>query len=459
MGTWKPGAVETIERVGRRTVYRVRWTNPLDGRKYGYEKLTSVADGEDFRAWLIQRGGRVTRTTPELVQGTWRGGDVETIFGDTRITFGEFARKQVDARNVSDRTRKQLHSQLKNYFAELDGMRMLDIDEAKIREVLASLREPKDVVVSKSGKTKRMTLSPSTVVHYSWFLWGIFTAAVKAGTITAHPFGAIELAKPENVNRRLTEYEFCLSVDNYTALMKAAAEFDAQTLEVLRLILHTGLRIGEALALQVRHVDFENGQILVRQQLNKGGKRGARVKPVKKATEEERSDSERNVPVEPTALSALAMWLVKTGTINDPNAYVFARPRCIRHSEPWVYESWHGCRWSRVLELAKLDYGMPRKNAKGAAFAPTPHCLRHTFASRMLNAGLSVYDVSKLLGHKDTKVTERIYLHSVGGDLHKRAKEAAKLAFPSADVGGSTSARNGWITAVDGSKKRRGRAA
>lgn len=52
----------------------------------------------------------------------------------------------------------------------------------------------------------------------------------------------------------------------------------------------------------------------------------------------------------------------------------------------------------------------------------TPHCFRHTFASRLAQAGLSLYSISLLLGHTDTQMTGR-YAHMVKQDESEKAAE------------------------------------
>ena len=53
----------------------------------------------------------------------------------------------------------------------------------------------------------------------------------------------------------------------------------------------------------------------------------------------------------------------------------------------------------------------------------SPHTLRHTYATRALEAGASIYDVSKALGHSSVLVTERNYAHVVPSDAAKRVQE------------------------------------
>ena len=64
-----------------------------------------------------------------------------------------------------------------------------------------------------------------------------------------------------------------------------------------------------------------------------------------------------------------------------------------------IYEDWIGHRFRECLKRVNLDQ-------KGLRF----HSLRHNFASWLVQDGVSLYEVQKLLGHSSTKVTE-VYLH------------------------------------------------
>ena len=442
MATPKVEEIRKTRTDGTRWIqYRVRWTDPRDGHRYGFTKLADKEDSTLFIGFLISANYCVTTADTGVIQGAWRDGYVPAALAP-RLTFGAFARTHIDNREASEKTKRGLRAILRNHFADLDALPLAELTQVRALAKLATL--------------ENAGLSSSTVIHYSWFLWGVATAAVSAGVLSAHPFRKtspgtrdIDLAKPENARRRLTDDSFNLSEVNYGALLGAAAELDEQTFQLLQLILVTGLRIGEALALQIRHLDFTNGRVLVRQALVRGADGSSSVGNVKKGTEHVRSDSERDVTFPDGAADSLSEYLTRTGvSLDDGNRYVFPRPRCIRGNSPWDYSGWHRARWTRVVKLAHADYELP------ADIQPTPHCLRHTYASRMLNNGMSVYDVSKLLGHRDTKVTERIYLHACHNDLHERAQAAAARILPARGAN-VTVLRNGWYLDAAGVKRRR----
>jgi integrase len=64
-----------------------------------------------------------------------------------------------------------------------------------------------------------------------------------------------------------------------------------------------------------------------------------------------------------------------------------------------------------------------RAAAEAAGIPPvSPHTLRHTFATRYLQAGGDIYVLSKILGHSSVKITEQVYAHLAAEDLASRSK-------------------------------------
>ena len=70
--------------------------------------------------------------------------------------------------------------------------------------------------------------------------------------------------------------------------------------------------------------------------------------------------------------------------------------------------------WGKVIKAAGLE-------------GVTPHTLRHTVATLLVRAGVPLIEVSKLLGHKDSRITERVYA-KFSPDYLKKATEALSIA-------------------------------
>jgi integrase/recombinase XerD len=131
----------------------------------------------------------------------------------------------------------------------------------------------------------------------------------------------------------------------------------------------TGLRLAEATHVKVADVDGQRAQIRITS--GKGRK-------------------ERRVPASPRLLDALREYW----KIRRPNNYLFpGRTPDVPLSSPTIQKA---CRLSAALA--------------GIQNVVTPHTLRHSYATSMLEAGVDLLTISKLLGHSSF-VTTMIYLH------------------------------------------------
>jgi site-specific recombinase XerD len=132
----------------------------------------------------------------------------------------------------------------------------------------------------------------------------------------------------------------------------------------------TGLRLGEACRLETRDIDAARGVIHVRQA--KGHK-------------------ERFVMLSPRLLAILrAYWSLEQPPAQPPAPWLFAsrRGRCLDAD------------WARAaLRLAARKAGIDKK--------VTPHALRHSFATHLLEGGTDLRVIQVLLGHESIKTTTR----------------------------------------------------
>ena len=132
--------------------------------------------------------------------------------------------------------------------------------------------------------------------------------------------------------------------------------------------LHTGLRQDELLSLTWDRVDVFRKTILIKD--TKNGK-------------------PRTVPLNKTAL----------GILESKASVISIRSRIVFHSMCGTKIDKHNLRRAFVIAMERAgieDF--------------TYHGLRHTFATRLAQSGVDLYKISKLLGHKDIKTTQR-YAH------------------------------------------------
>ena len=147
----------------------------------------------------------------------------------------------------------------------------------------------------------------------------------------------------------------------------------ADHLEPLVLLaLNSGLRRGELFSLRWRHVDLGSRRLTVA---------GASAK----------TGVTRRVPLSDEAFDVLSTWRSQAGKDVDPMAYVFPSPQTGERLDNITTA------WGALVQAAKLtDF--------------TFHDLRHTFASRLVQAGVDLNVVRELLGHTSLVMTLR-YAH------------------------------------------------
>jgi integrase/recombinase XerD len=200
--------------------------------------------------------------------------------------------------------------------------------------------------------------------------------------------------RPPAPSRRLPK---AIGVEDVERLVVAAG-FDEtpralRDRALLEVLYGSGARISEAVGLDIDDIDLENGAVLLR---GKGGK-------------------ERRVPLGSYAREAVSAYLVR------------ARPGFVRSGVGThaVFLNTRGGRLTRqsawsVLRAAADKAGLPMEHL-------SPHTLRHSFATHLLDGGADVRVVQELLGHASVTTTQ-IYtmvtvdkLREVYAQAHPRA--------------------------------------
>ena len=158
------------------------------------------------------------------------------------------------------------------------------------------------------------------------------------------------------------------------------------------MLLNTGLRVVELLALKWHNVDFENKQIYIeetRGQIKNRGNKGHKYITVDRSTKTQSSC--RYIPINSNTAEALAYFK----NLGYNNSYVMA------NSDNTVITYRNLFRvLSNILATNNISHG-------------SLHTLRHTFATRLFRNGVDVKVISELLGHNDISITYDIYTHII----------------------------------------------
>lgn len=250
------------------------------------------------------------------------------------------------SRNFSAHTLRAYAADLGAFAAAHPGLAPEAIERTHVRAWLASLTARKA-----DHKGAR-----ASVLRRASALRSLLRFLREEGALKGDPFAGVTLPKRERkLPRFATESEM-------TALLDERRSPRDQAL--LELLYSSGLRRSEVAGLNVGDVDFLSGTVRV---FGKGAK-------------------ERVVPVGDTALGRLRQYL---------------KTRSAQASEP-VFVNARGGR------LSGAGIALIVRKASGRRL--TPHKLRHSFATHLLNAGADIREVQEMLGHKSLNATQ-VYTH------------------------------------------------
>ena len=181
-----------------------------------------------------------------------------------------------------------------------------------------------------------------------------------------------------------------LSVFEQEQLLSILFEnFDRYKMGVF-ICLYTGIRIGELCALQWKDISFSEKVIVVEHTMQRlqNDDPNALYKTKIIVTEPKSKASVRTIPLPDFVLNAIKPFL------GSPSAYVLSG-NCQEIIEPRTMQN----RFKGYLEAGQIN---------DANF----HSLRHTFATRCIEAGFDVKTLSEILGHSSVKITLDRYVHS-----------------------------------------------
>lgn len=223
----------------------------------------------------------------------------------------------------------------------------------------------------RSGDEEHAPLAASSAGRAVVAVRGLHAFALTEGLAATDPAKAV---RPPAAPRRLPH---AISVPEVTRLLQIAGDTPAQRRDraLLELLYGTGARISEALALDLDDLD-QHGEAATVRLTGKGSK-------------------QRIVPIGSYACRALDAYLVQARPV------LAASAQAARHSNA-VFLNARGGRLTR-----QGAWGALRAAAAKAGLSDiSPHMLRHSFATHLLDGGADVRVVQELLGHASVTTTQ-----------------------------------------------------
>ncbi len=285
-------------------------------------------------------------------------------------------------RGLAENTMRSYRRDLRRYLQFLLNEEVLepaDIDENRVSAFLGALR---------TGDKDHQPLGTASAARTIVAVRGFHRFLVREQIVAKDVTAAIKPPRPPS---RLPK---ALDIGQVEAILEAAGAagtvLTSRDRALLEVLYGTGARISEAVGLDLDDLDLDEGVVLLR---GKGGK-------------------QRMVPLGSFAIAAVRDYLTAS------------RPALVSKAEPAVFLNARGGRLSRQSAWTVLNKAADRAGIKADV---SPHTLRHSFATHLLDGGADVRVVQELLGHASVTTTQ-IYtlvtvekLREVYAGAHPRA--------------------------------------
>lgn len=208
-------------------------------------------------------------------------------------------------------------------------------------------------------------ISTRTNAHTITILRDFYKFLIKQSYIKSNPMDMIDSPK---MYKKLPK---ALSVEEVDKLLniKLQTPYDYRNKAMLELMYATGMRISELINLKLTDIDFENETIRV---LGKGSK-------------------VRQVPIGEYAMKYLNIYIK------------YYRSYFVKETSDYVFLSVRGDKMTRQA-FFKILKQIARKQGIDTDFSP--HTIRHSFATHMLEAGADLRSIQELLGHESISTTQ-----------------------------------------------------
>lgn len=311
----------------------------------------------------------------------------------SEITFADFVEKIWFPSQMNEKDHRRstvsFHTSLLKiilpYFGE---KRLCYIESCDIEKYLDYLRNTKKTF-------KNTSFAPKTIRHHYSTLKLIFTYAVKLCYIDQNPTDKVD--SPKLVRHKvdaLTNAEAKLFIAEIEKL-------PLRQYSIYMLILTTGIRRGECFGLQWRDIDFENRLLHIERNATYNSKYGVSVGEPKTET------GIRTIPLTDKMLKVLKAYKGSEQPL-AADAFLF-------HSQKSIYEPQAPTYLTKHMKRFMKRIGFPDMS---------PHDLRHTCASLLLQSGADVKSVQDILGHTDASTTLNFYVRSDINSMRSSVEKA-----------------------------------
>ena len=262
----------------------------------------------------------------------------------------------------------------------------IDVLQATHRDFRRFLSSLSGAGYAKTTVNRRLSAVRS---FYSWL--------VREGVIESNPAAVVSSPKlPKPLPHVLSQED----VEKLLECADASTPAGALDAALVELLYASGARIGEVASLDVDRIDFSDKSVRL---FGKGSK-------------------ERIVPLYPAALHALDAYLAHARPVLLANHKGGLTAEEAADAQRALFINARGARMSERSLRSRFEKLLARAGLAGMA---TPHTMRHTFATEVLDGGADLRSVQEMLGHASLSTTQ-IYTHLTP----ERLREVSLQAHP-----------------------------
>lgn len=233
-----------------------------------------------------------------------------------------------------------------------------------------------------------------STIKKQYHLIGAFVEYANLTDLITKPIHKGVRLPSESVVKKSKKDVVFYNADEQKALKRVLYRNDSPAYNVVLVMLETGIRVGEALALCWSDIDWRRRAVRI-------SKTVVRIADQKRSYVQQSAKSYTSNRTIPLSKDAFDLLKRMRDTDEVQSDFIF-------HDENGKRLSYEALRWwtgKACNEAGVAYYGQ--------------HVFRHTFASNCYQRGCDVKKLSKLLGHSDVTITYNVYIHLFGDELEE----------------------------------------
>ena len=390
-------------------------------RANGEGSITKRSDGLWMAQYIDHTGkrrslyGKTQQIVKNKLKEAIRQSDDGLLMEKNKITFVDWFAEWLEVYcrpNVNKATYKNYYNTLKDHITpSFRGVPLKDLRgdilQKFFNEKGVSGRADKRIDLETGNlKTVEGGLHVGTLHKMRRLIVSAINQAIENGIVVKNVAKGIKLPPYRPDEKK------ALTLDEQKRLEAVLLVSDNPLAFALYLDLYTGLRVGELLALRIDDIDLSNKQLHVKRSVSRVSIAGE-GKTELLVTRPKTEKSIRTIPLLDKLIEPLQTQMEasveRRALLREQWLHEAPADRREHIDVEWLFFATYG----KPHETVTMGNALKRSLDIAGISGVSMHGLRHTFATRCLEAGFDIKSLSEILGHSNTKTTLDIYAHAL----------------------------------------------